>query len=88
MARLPYWWAWKIYRGKPIRRGPYNSEQEAYREGMRDLGGDFEVVVLDTRDSKVAKHKIADIILRRTQNLELALSRQGRQPIKGEGETQ
>jgi len=90
MPRLPHWWAWKIHRGHPAIRGPRNSEQEAYREGMAYLGGDFEVVMLYTVDPKRAKGEIADIILRKTQNLDLALSRVRHQPIEdiSEGEGQ
>jgi hypothetical protein len=86
MARLPYWWAWKIHRGHPVIRGWYPDEATANREGMRDLRGDFEVTMLYTRDPDRARGIIKDMILRRSQNLDLALSRVRHQPIKGEGE--
>jgi hypothetical protein len=73
-----------------VRRGPYNDEFEANERGMVELGGDFQVVKLPTRDSSRAKAMIAEIILQKSKDLDLALMRQHRQPVekwdKGEEE--
>ena len=44
-------------------RGPCGDEQEAYRRGFGELGTDFEVLPLQTRDAKKAKGIIRDILL-------------------------
>lgn len=71
---------WKIHQGQPLRRGPYTTEQEAYQRGFEELGSDFEVVELQTRDPKRARDTLRDLILQRTGNLDLALKRFRNQP--------
>jgi hypothetical protein len=84
MSAEPHWWVWKIHRDKPIVRGYYDSEQEAYQNGLRDLGNDFEVLMLYTTDMTKAKAKVSEIILKRTQDLDTALRRQSHQPLTQE----
>jgi hypothetical protein len=62
-------------------RGPYGAEREAYQRGLKDLGANFEVIELHTRDEAKAKGAIKDIILKRTGNLEIALRRFRNKPI-------
>lgn len=52
------------------------------REGRRDLGSDFEVVELPTRDRNVARDMIKDIILQRTGDLNFALRRFREKPLR------
>jgi hypothetical protein len=75
-----HWWAWTVYQGRPVRKGPYGSEVEAYQHGFRELGADFEVLETKTRDPVRVKGIIRNIINERTGDLSVALRRFRSQP--------
>jgi len=84
MMQQEYWYAWRWFQGHPIVRGHWSSEQEAYREGLKDeaLGADFEVVKLPTRDLERAKKFVRDLVYKRTGSLDAAFARFRDKPLK------
>lgn len=61
--------------GSVKRRGAFNSEQEARQAGVRDLGNDFEVVMLPTRDVNRARGMLKEIVLKQTHDIDFAMRR-------------
>lgn len=60
-----------------------HTEQEAYREGMKKLGSDFEVVKLPTMDREKAKSHVRAIISERF-GLDMAFKRFRDKPLSKE----
>lgn len=50
MKRNLYYWVFGRFEGKPLLLGPYNTEDEAHEVGMLKIEGDYEVILLPTRD--------------------------------------
>jgi len=72
------WWLWAMSQGRPVVFSPpYNTEGEALEYGYSrpQLGGDFEVTELRTKDKAEATRAIKRLIFDKGTNLEEALRR-------------
>lgn len=70
-----YWWIKTTHEGRLVILGPYATEGEASDFAFQQLGTDFEVFDLPTRDKARATSMIKARILKQTSSLDTALQR-------------
>lgn len=68
-------WAWRVYKNRPVILGKFDTEQEAVTEGFRKLGGEFEVHESQYLDRNKVRDEIKAKILNTSNNLDSILQR-------------